>query len=145
MAAGCSVRTVFARWRPLTLLLVIAAVVTVVVVFVTVLLVRDRSRGMDLKTRSAEADVTVFAETCRDDAGVGRVSLSVRNSTSTRADYVITVSFLDSRGGTIGEGLAVMRKVKSGRTSNGDALGSLVDESTLDTCRLGTVSRSPAL
>ena len=98
-----------------------------------------------MKTRSAEADVTVFAETCRDDAGVGRLSLSVRNSTSTRADYVITVSFLDSKGGTIGEGLAVMRKVKSGRTSKGDALGSLVDDSTLVSCRLGTVSRSPAL
>ena len=142
MATGWSVRTAFARWRPLTLLLVIA---TVVVVLATVLLVRDRSRGMNMKTRSAEADVTVFAETCRDDAGVGRLSLSVRNSTSTRADYVVTVSFLDSKGGTIGEGLAVMRKVKSGRTSKGDALGSLVDDSTLATCRLGTVSRSPAL
>ena len=98
-----------------------------------------------LRTRAPAADVEAFEKTCRDDAGVGRLQLGVFNTSRVRTDYVIEVSFLDRNGKAIGEGIAVMRRVKAGDTARVDALGTLIDDSTLASCRLGTVSRIPSV
>lgn len=87
----------------------------------------------------------MFEKTCRGDAVVGRLQLEVFNTSKVRADYVIEVSFLDGNGTTIGEGIAVIRRLKAGDTAGVDALGTLVDDSTLASCKLGPVSRIPSV
>lgn len=95
--------------------------------------------------RDAAGDVTVVRDSCVDDAGAGRVQVEVSNSTHSRADYVIELSFVDPSGQSIGNALAVIRKVGRGRAARGVAAGMLLDDATLVECRVTEVVRTASI
>lgn len=90
---------------------------------------------------SAKKDVTIAACTPGPSGGHPTASGGIVNHSSKSSLYTIHVTFTDSAGNSVGDGVAAVAKVDPGTTAKWHAIGSLNAKGPVK-CKLSSVTRN---
>jgi Protein of unknown function (DUF2510) len=82
---------------------------------------------------------------CTGSYGTASMPLLITNSSSKPSDYSVDVSFFDSDGVKIGDGLAYIQNVAPGAKAKDEAGGFIADKSRIASCKIVSVDRTAAV
>jgi hypothetical protein len=96
--------------------------------------------GCAASSKTAAKDVTITSCQASPTGGHPEAAGEIVNHSSKASLYTVHVKFKDSSGNGVGDGVAAVAKVESGKTAKWDATGTVNAKGPVN-CELGSVTR----